>query len=479
MELRLPNKWTPRVSQREAWAYLAGGGTRLSVCAHRRWGKDDLSLHHTACASQERVGGYWHLLPEYAQARKAIWDAVNPHTGIRRIDEAFPEVLREVTKEQEMFIRFKNGSTWQLAGSDNYNSLVGSSPCGLVFSEYAIANPAAWAYLRPILRENHGWAIFISTPRGRNHFYQLHQSAMADPGWFAQTLPNAVTHIFTGDEMDRELQELQAEHGDTYGKSLFLQEYECSFDAAIPGSFWADSLDALQARGAIVDFAHDRQRQVFTVGDLGRTDDTAIWWYQIEGDQLDIVDFWSGSGYEIYEPSHPDRSIVHVLMRKAKEHGYRYAQHWWPHDARPRRLGMGGKSILQQFQEAGKIERVLGSFAIVPRLDIEEGIQAGRKTFQHVRRFHATRCAVGLEALRHYHREWDPEKHMFLDHPVHDFASHPSDGWRYLSLSWRPSKTLFPEPRETPVQAGLGTWGQIVSKHFADRKAQREEWGLT
>ena len=148
MDIILPNQWSPRPYQRALWEYLAHGGTRASIAWHRRSGKDDLCLHHAACASQERVGGIWHLLPEYSQARKSIWDAVNPHTGRRRIDEAFPLEMRETTRENEMLIKFKNGSTWQLAGSDNYNALVGSSPCGLVFSEYALANPAAWAYLQ-------------------------------------------------------------------------------------------------------------------------------------------------------------------------------------------------------------------------------------------------------------------------------------------------------------------------------------------
>ena len=120
----------------------AGGGKRAALCWARRHGKDDLSLHYTAIAAHTRVGSYWHMLPEYAQARKAIWDAVNPHTGIRRIDEAFPKELRARTNDQEMKIKFKNGSTWQVVGSDNVNSLVGSAVVGMVFSEFALSNPS-------------------------------------------------------------------------------------------------------------------------------------------------------------------------------------------------------------------------------------------------------------------------------------------------------------------------------------------------
>lgn len=423
MDIELPNNWAPRQYQKSAWAYLRDGGRRAAICWPRRHGKDDIALHQTAIKAHERVGSYWHLLPEQAQARKAIWTQVNPHTGKRRIDEAFPVALRKRTNDQEMFIEFLNGSTWQIAGSDNYNSLVGSSPCGIVFSEYALANPAAWAYLRPILRENKGWAIFISTPRGKNHFYHMIELAKTEPDWFAEVLTCDDTNLISKEELAADLRELQAEHGESYGKSIWLQENFCSFDAAIPGAIWAESLDRLQLNGAICDFDVSRTSPVFTGWDLGRTDDTAIWFYQFRGKEIDVVDFWSGSGYEIYDPANEEKSLSHILLDKARKRGYKYARHWLPHDARPRRLGMGGKSILQQFHDAAKLHPELGGFAIAPKLDVQEGIQAARKTFQ-LTRFHETNCDGGLQALRHYHREWDPERKMFLDSPVHDWSSH-------------------------------------------------------
>jgi len=117
----------------QAWAALESGCRRLALAWHRRSGKDDISLHWTAVSAMQRVGGYWHMLPQANQARKAIWDANNPHTGLRRIDEAFPAEIRATTREQDMFIRFWNGSSWQVVGSDNYDALVGSPPVGVVF----------------------------------------------------------------------------------------------------------------------------------------------------------------------------------------------------------------------------------------------------------------------------------------------------------------------------------------------------------
>ena len=183
LRIRLPfNNWQPRLYQKKLWTHLENGGQRAVAVWHRRSGKDEVALHWTACAMHRRIGTYWHMLPEASQARKAIWEAINPHTGKRRIDEAFPPAVRSTTRDNEMFIRIRPGSTWQVIGSDNYNSLVGSPPVGVVFSEWALADPQAWAYVRPILRENGGWAVFIYTPRGRNHgatFYEGHQG---DPG---------------------------------------------------------------------------------------------------------------------------------------------------------------------------------------------------------------------------------------------------------------------------------------------------------
>lgn len=473
MEIRLPHNWAPRPYQLPAWEYLRNGGKRAALCWPRRHGKDDLSLNFTAIASQQVVGAYWHLLPEQAQARKAIWAQVDKHTGIRRIDQAFPKALRKRTLDDEMFIEFQNGSTWQVVGSDNYNSLVGTSPAGLVLSEYARSDPSAWAYLRPILLENDGWAIFISTAYGKNHFYNLLNLAKTEPGWFWEVLKADELGVFTPEALEAELRELQAEHGESYGKSIWLQEYFCSFDAAIPGAFWADSLDRLQLNGRICDFDRNPASPVYTGWDLGRTDDTAIWFYQFNGQDLDIVDYWADHGCELYDEEAREKSISHVLLDKIRQDGYRYKTHWVPHDARPRRLGMGGKSILQQLQDAAKIHPELGTFQIAPRLDVQEGIQAARKTLQSCR-FHATRCAAGLDLLRVYHREWDAEKRMYRDTPEHDYSSHCADAFRTLALTWKASKLTAPDPGPQPIAVRGWTWGEATKAHFESRRRIRE-----
>jgi hypothetical protein len=185
---------------------MQNGGKHCEIVWHRRSGKDELGLHWTAVAAFKRVAQYWYMLPEYSQARKAIWDAINPHTGKKRIDEAFPLELRTTTRNDEMKIIFKNGSSFQAVGSDDPSKLVGSPPAGIVYSEWALSNPATRAYLRPILMENGGWQIFNTTPRGRNHAYTTLEAAKKNPEAFAQVLDATETGVFTRGQLEAELQ---------------------------------------------------------------------------------------------------------------------------------------------------------------------------------------------------------------------------------------------------------------------------------
>src|SRR6185369_4425589 len=297
MRMRLPNGWVPRDYQRGLWEYLEGGGLRADVAAHRRWGKDDVALHWAAVAAHQRVGNFWHMLPEASQGKKAIWNAVNPHTGRRRIDEAFPPELRRATRNDEMFIEFKNGSTWQVIGSDNYNSLVGSPPLGVVFSEWALARPEAWTYIRPILAENGGWAVFIWTPRGRNHATMAFEARARDKqGWFAVRSPVTKTDVFSAEQLRREKQELINESGSIEeGTAKYEQEYEVNFDSAAPGSYFATLINDAEKAGRISKVPYDPSLQVWTSWDLGIDDYTSIWFFQQVGREVRAIHYFSAS----------------------------------------------------------------------------------------------------------------------------------------------------------------------------------------
>ena len=268
MDIILPNRWRPRDYQRRLWNYLETGGKRAVAVWHRRAGKDEVCLHWAACAAMQRVGNYWHMLPEASQARKAVWDAVNPHTGQRRLGEAFPEVIRAGQRDEDMKIKLVNGSVWQLVGSDNFNSLVGAPPIGLVFSEYSLTNPAAWDYLRPILAENGGWAVFMLTPRGRNHAWNLYEVARSQPTWFAEQLTVDDTKAIAADVV-------AAERASGMSEDMVAQEYYCSFDAALPGAYYGKLLQNADTARRIGRVPWAPDAVVHTAWDLGIGDSTA------------------------------------------------------------------------------------------------------------------------------------------------------------------------------------------------------------
>ena len=419
IKVSLPaNDWLPRHYQQKLWQYLSNGGTHAAVCAHRRWGKDEVCLHHTACALHERIGTYWHMLPEASQARKAIWEAINPRSGLRRIDEAFPLALRATTRENEMLIKFKNGSTWQVLGSDNYNSLVGSPPVGVVFSEFALANPSAWAYIRPILLENNGWVLFISTPRGKNHFWELLKSAKQSPDWFWEVSTVHDSNRFTPNQLEEEKQQYIRENGEGAGESLFNQEYLCSFESSIPGAYYATEMLACTREGRITKVDPIPGVSTFTSWDLGRADTTAVWFFQKVAHEIHLIDYYESNTQHI---SH------YIAVVEAKP--YTYEKHYLPHDARTKHLASNYSVIEQMASVFG-----LRSIAVIEQHKILDGIHAVRNILERCW-FDEIKCEKGIEALRQYSRDWDEDKRCFRDQPNHDWASHCADSFRYLAMS--------------------------------------------
>lgn len=397
-----------------------------------------------------------------------MWDAINPHTGFRRIDEAFPKEVRARTLENEMVIHFVNGSTFQLVGSDNYNSLVGSPPAGLVFSEYALSDPSAWSYLMPILEENGGWAVFNSTPRGNNHFRKLCDFSQKEEGWYFDARNVDETGVYSRKQLESIKRAMVAEHGEAYGEALFQQEYYCSFDAAIPGSIFGEWLDRARSSGRVGDFPFDPALPVNTAWDLGYEDATAIWYFQIAFDGIRLVK---------YEESHLKDIDYYadVLRKNAKERGWVYGTHFVPPDARARIMAAGGKTIQQQL-----VEQKVGRIVVAKRADLMDQIQAARKTFSTCH-FDQVGCEEGLAALGNYHYEFDAERKVFTQRPLHDWSSHGSSAFMTMSLCWREVKPEAVDGRtasERLIDEGrkeftMGAMREALMKKWRSQRAER------
>jgi hypothetical protein len=385
-----------------------------------------------------RIANYWHCLPMYEQARKAIWEAVNPHSGKRRIDEAFPKELRQRTDNSSMTIEFKSGAAWRVVGSDNPDSLVGAPPFGIVFSEWALCNPTAWGLLQPILLENGGWADFITTPRGRNHVKTMLDMARVNPNWFAQVLTVDDTLQVSHAQIEEARKEYESLYGKDAADALIQQEYWCSFEAAILGAYWGKELTLAEQQGRITKVEFDEEQPVHTAWDLGIDDAMSIWWWQAVAGQIRILDYYEAHGYAI--PHYADE-----IKKRATDRGYRRGTDWVPHDARQREMTSSGhdgraKQRIEVMIECGLRPKVIASHHLM------DGISAVRQIL-HKCWWDSERCEEGINALRAYQTEWDDDNKVFKKTPLHNWASHGADAFRAMAMGYREiAPAQQPEP---------------------------------
>ena len=408
--ISIPHEWMPRDHQLSLWRYMANGGRRGVAVWHRRAGKDSTALNLTCYLAHQRRGTYWHLLPEKEQARKAVWNGIDK-LGRRIIDQVFPESIRRKTLDQEMLIELKCGSIWQVVGADNYNSLVGSNPVGVTLSEYSVGDPAAWNYLRPILAENDGWAMFLYTARGKNHGYELYNMAKVNPEWFAELLTVDDTSILSPAV-------IQAERESGMDEDMIQQEYYCSWEGVQQGSIYGRELTKARDDGRIGSFPYDRRYPVNTFWDLGHGDGTAIVFHQKVGGQDRFID--------CYEATNQDMSH---FVKELKDRGYLYGKHYFPHDAKNVTVASKGNPLgANAWDQAYALG--LRDLVQVTRAPNKWTAITGTRMRMATAYFDEKKCHDLLDALTSYHKKWDEKRRTFATEPYHDWSSQYADAFR-------------------------------------------------
>lgn len=412
------DNWEPREHQLEAWHALRNPTKKTHVLAwHRRAGKDDLALHDTAIRLAKRPGNYWHMLPVQEQARKAIWEAVNPRTGRVRWKDAFPEAMIRHIDNQSMKLTFHNNATWQVLGSDNYNSLVGTTPVHIVFSEAALADPAAYGFFRPILLENDGTSVHISSTRGHNHFKKMHDTLKDDPHSFVQRLSAEDTNTFTPEQLKIELAFYKDLYGDAIGESLYRQEYLSDWDASSIGAIFSSELTAIRDTGRADSFSYDPSYPVDTSWDIGVADETVILFWQMRGSMPVLIDWYASTdiGIEHY---------AEVLAGKP----YHYQTHYAPHDIKVREW-TGGLSRIQEARRFGI------NFTIVVKLSKGDQIALGSSLLKRAAFYvspilgkqNEDDTEFILTTLQDYKFKFNRETRVMSKNPEHNYASHYAD----------------------------------------------------
>ena len=463
LKITLPYQYAPRSYHRRIYAALDRGCKHVLLVMHRRSGKTESILSYMPRAMLTRLGNYAHVFPMLKQAREIVWDGIN-HAGLRYLDH-FPVPLRfgEPNKsELKMTLRnlqqpLERGSTYQLYGTDHdLNALVGGNIAGVVWDEYSLHNPLAREYARPILAENDGWEVLCLTPRGENHAYHLYQYAKEQPDWHVEYLTVHDTRrdgpgedggpVISDEAIAAHRRELSAQ-GYPGVDALIEQEYFLSWKAPMPGAYWSAELLAAEQEGRIGHAPYLNSKPVDTYWDLGISkahDTNTIWFVQQVGTQVVVIDYHQASNEGI---------TYFVKMLQAKP--YIYRRHYTREgDLNTADWGTG-KTRLETAKAHGL------AFYPVPDLALIEGINAVRALLPRCY-FDAQRCKDGLAALRAYRREYDQTKRMFLDHPVHNWASHASDGFRYLAVGLKDGWDGERTPRQAPQ-----TLGMARSHHWA------------
>jgi hypothetical protein len=433
--------------QTALWHYLDTGGKRAVAVWHRRAGKDSTAINWTATEAIDKVGVYWHMLPTQRQARKVIWDGIDRH-GRRVIDQAFPKEIVKASRSQDMQKELINGSMWQLCGSDNYDSLVGSNPIGVIFSEWSLCDPKAWDYVRPILAENGGWAIFIYTARGKNHGFKMSEMARKNPNWFHSLLTVDNTTREDGSPVITQ-DAIQEDRNAGMSEDMIQQEYYCSFEVAIPGAYFAKEIAAARADNRICFVPIEPHIDVHTFWDLGISKGNAmvIWFVQAVGKEIRVINHYENE-------DEPMSHYIQYLDRFESDHKITYGEHHAPHDISVRDL-MSGKKRIDTAREMGI------DFRMVDRtVNLNDSIEATRRLFSRCW-FDETRCEDGIAALASYHREFDDKHQVFRDVPVHDWASNSADAFRQMAQAWddRLALTARPAIQATEAKVEFNVFG--------------------
>ena len=387
------------------------------VVAHRRMGKTVSAINHLikdALLNQKEAPRYAYIAPTYGQAKRVAWDYL----------VKYAEPLGGTSNISELRVDFW-GRRIQLFGSDNPETLRGQYFDGVILDEIGDQNPKIWTDVcRPSLVDRQGWCLFIGTPKGHNHFKELRDRAKTEDGGGLLEFKASETGVVDDTELRAAKNEM--------GEDKYRQEFECSFDAAVEGSYYGQILNELEEKKHMQEIPREELSRTFTAWDLGMGDSTSIWVAQLVGTEVRLIDYYENHGVGL------DHYVKWI-----KDNDYLKAEHILPHDVRVRELGTG-KSRMEMLEESGL------EVKIAPRMGLDDGIQAVRRLLPRCW-FNVPQVQTGLNCLRNYRRDYDEKRKIFYERPLHDWSSHGSDSFRYLALGLDEGHSTWSKPiNQTP-----------------------------
>lgn len=380
------------------------------IVAHRRAGKTVACINELltrALATSKEDARYAYIAPYYGQAKAIAWDYL----------KRYGEEIIVKTSESELQVELFNGNRIRLYGADNPNALRGLYLDGAILDEYADMRPSIWGtIIRPMLADRRGWAVFIGTPKGHNAFYDIYDLSRHDDSWYSLVLKASGSQLLPAEEL-KDARRVMSE-------DQYEQEFECSFEAAILGAVYGKWIAEIEKSGRVHSDLFDPNLPVHTAWDLGLSDATAIWFWQVVHNEIRLIDYFEDHG--------PD---IAYYCEKLKVRGYQYGKHFVPHDARNKLLAAGGRSIVEQAYKHGV------KMHVVAATSQQNGIEAARQTLK-LTYYDPIKCKDGIEALKQYQFEYDEDKKVFKSKPRHDWTSHGADAFEIIGQVWKNPKDI-------------------------------------
>lgn len=399
--------------------------------AHRRAGKtvariNKLIQHAAGCKKQAPRFGY--LAPYYIQAKDIAWAYLKHYTA------PITDAVGGRVNESELSVQFgHNGAQIRLYGAENAERLRGLYFDGLAGDEAQdIAPGVLTQVIMPALSDRQGWLDLSGTPKGWGNLLGVtYKRALGDAEWFVQVLKASETGLIDPEELKRLRRSMP--------ENEFLQEFECSFDAAITGAYYAKMIGDAEIDGRVTTVPYDPVMQVHTAWDLGIADNMSIIFYQApKGGSVRVIDHYtaSGNGFDHYAA---------MLDRK----GYKYGKHHGPHDLAVREIGTGKSRI--------EVARTLGiRFETVQNIRIEDGINAARMLLPRCY-FDKAKTATLLDSLRQYREKVDDKRNVSLG-PLHDWTSHDADAFRYMAVGLQEYRDIKTPDRYAKSRPAGSAW---------------------
>lgn len=382
------------------------------IMCHRRFGKTHFALNEIidrGFRNNLKSPQYAYIAPTYGQAKRIAWDLLKDY--LKDIPGA---VVNEADLRIDVPRPGNNGGDRiriYLLGAENPGSIRGIYLDGVVFDEFAEMNPEVWtSVVRPALSDRKGWAIFIGTPKGQNHFYEIFTQAQGKTDWFTAVYRASQTGIIDYAELDAARA--------TMAENEYAQEYECSVTAALVGAYYGKEMEKAEQDRRLCNVPYDISVPVFTYWDLGVDDTTVIWFGQYVGKEIHWIDYHEESGM----------GLTHYA-KVLKEKGYLYEEHILPHDGAARELGTGTsrQETLQKLCPGVRVR-------VLPRAEVADGINAARLMIAKSW-FDVIKCEAGIKALKNYERVWDSKNKIFQSRPKHNWASHGADAFRTAAMA--------------------------------------------